>query len=128
MKNGKTSNKITMFQWIIIVLFAFALVKEFTTFTKPIVWLINNNQVLNWQYFYLYLPLLLNPIGLYGLYKITRFKKIGFKYFYISFASSTFLDFIRGTSFVAGIITVVGNFLLFLLFHFSTKKIWSSST
>lgn len=128
MRVEKTINKITIFQWIVLIIFTLTLVKEFITFINPVFWVVSHNQILNWQYFYLYLPILLNPLGLYGLYRIIKFDKNGFKYFYISFISSTLLDFLRGTSFIASLIAVLGNLLLFLLFYFSTKKIRSSST
>jgi len=128
MADKNTKKKISTLQWLVIGFFTLALIGEISTYINPASWVIRNDQILNWQYWYLFLPFLLNPVGLYGLYKITKFDRKGFHYFYLSFASSTVLDYLRATHFIAGTITILGNLLLFLLFHFVTRKIKRASS
>lgn len=128
MNAQKTNKKVSILQWIVLALFTLLIIREIGDYINPISWVVRHKQIFNLQYVYLYFPLILDPIGMYGLYKITRFEKKGFTYFYVSFVSSSILDFLRSTSFVASIIIILGNFTLFLLFYFSTKSIKTKSS
>jgi hypothetical protein len=115
--------KASRFQILVLLLFAFLMFAEMISFLSSIDWVQENNQLGNVQYWYLFLPYIFNPIGLLGLYKIFKREQGGFLLFYLSFASSTFLDLSRRHGPASGLVILAGNSLLLLLFYFAVRSL-----
>jgi hypothetical protein len=121
--------KISKWQWLVIILFALIIFREFFSFANKLSWLIQNNKLFDLSYSYIPAQLLLDLVGLYGLFILTKFKRIGFYLFYLTFLTSSLIDGLLRTRTLTGfIISLLGNLILFLIFQFSTRSIFKLSS
>lgn len=119
-------NKISKLQWIVLIIFGLIFLNEALFYFKVLTALMNKNELLTLKSLWL-IPLIADFIGIYGLYLITKFKRIGFILFYLANFTSMYFDFERGIGMNDKLITLIGNAIILLIFFLPTKKVYKLS-
>ena len=117
------NNSLNLKEKFLLLLYASIFIAEIFTFFTPIKWIISNDQLTNWQYWYLFLPIIANPLAIYGIYLLSKFNRKGFPLFYFGYASSSFMDFTRAKNLESLLIIVLGNLFFLTIFIFLSRRI-----
>lgn len=118
--------QISSFQKIVLIIFSILLILQLAGHFLEFRWMVKNDKVFDLDYSYLLIPFLSSPLGVWGLYKISKFEKQGFIFFYISYSFTIFLELLRSL-YHQSIFPVIWSIPILLFFYLTTRSIYKVS-